>query len=411
MQSGDAFDVAVIGAGVIGSSVAWHLAESGARVVLLDVDFEGTLSSSELNAGGVRATWNQPINIALSKASIEFFEKNALETGYRACGYLWLRSPDAWGGALRAREVQKKWGWEVEAWDVEKIQARVPFLDRLDGVAGATFSPRDGLINPNLLKLLYRGRARDAGAVVRDRHWLRAARGGANSTGESQWVLEFDVLPPQMNEDEKRALLTLSAGGRAATQTAEIRATQVVNCAGAWAAPVAEVLGYGSPCHAVRRQICLFDSRDVDLSPYGMIVDTSGVYFHPEATSGLAGFGSPAERPSYSFEYDGEAFFQDVIWPALFERSSKFEQLKHVTGWAGLYEVSPDESGVVGPAVGAPGVWEAHSFSGHGVMQSEAVGRGLAQWMREGKCSEFDLAQLSGDRFARERFVRETLVI
>lgn len=409
MRSGDSvaresFDVAVIGAGVIGSSVAWRLAESGERVLLVDVDLDGALSSSELNAGGVRATWNQPINIALSKASIEFFAANAVETGYRDCGYLWLRTPESWAGAMRALEIQRQWGWQVEAWDLAQIRAHAPFLDRLDGVAGATFSPRDGLINPNLLKLLFRRRARESGAVIRDRHWLRSARRGA------EWVLEFDVFPQSLEGRDKLDILSRSQCARPA-QRVQIGVASVVNCAGAWASSVAKILGYASPCHAVRRQICLFDSRNLDLSPFGMIVDTSGVYFHPEATSGLAGFGSPEEKPSYSFEYDGESFFQEVIWPALYERSSAFEQLKHVTGWAGLYEVSPDESGVVGPVAGTPGVWEAHSFSGHGVMQSEAVGRGLAQWMRQGKSTEFDLEQLSGERFASGRLVRETLII
>jgi FAD-dependent oxidoreductase domain-containing protein 1 len=187
-----------------------------------------------------------------------------------------------------------------------------------------------------------------------------------------------------------------------------------VNCAGAWAAGVAKILGYACPSFAVRRQISIFDCRDVDLTPYGMTIDPSGVYFHPEATNGLAGFATPSEPHGVNFDYDGEKFFMEEIWPMLYERSTAFEKLKHLTGWAGLYEVSPDESGIIGEArgVAATGrVFEAHSFSGHGVIQCFAAGRALAEIMTSGRCQTIDVGLLSGKRFETGALVRETLVI
>ena len=130
----------------------------------------------------------------------------------------------------------------------------------------------------------------------------------------------------------------------------QYRAGVVINCAGAWAGEVARALQYDSPAYPLRRQISIFDCRDVDLSHYGMIVDTSGVYFHPEATNGLAGFAVKEEKPQVNFAYDGEAFFTEYIWPALYGRASGFERLRHLTGWAGLYDVSPDESAIIGRA-------------------------------------------------------------
>lgn len=397
------FDALIVGAGVVGSAVAMSLARAApGRVGVIDLDLEGTLSSSELNAGGVRATWVQPINIALSKASIEYFASHSQEMGYRACGYLWLQTPDRMPLALKARERQQAHGWEVQAWDVAELRRRVPFLDKTDDLAGATFSPRDGLVNPNLMKNFYRAQAREAGAQFLDRRMLRGARRDGGT-----WILECRRYAQALDQEQRKSILT---GGEMPFEREELRADVVVNCAGAWAAPVADILGYVSPVHAVRRQICLFDSRDVDLTPYGMMVDTSGVYFHPEATNGLAGFGSPSEKPGYRYDYDGEVFFQDVIWPALYERATGFERLRHLSGWAGLYEVSPDESGIVGQAA-QPGVFEAHSFSGHGVMQSYAAGLALAQIITRGRCTEFEIELLSGDRFARGREVRETLII
>src|SRR4051794_38621185 len=112
-------DTLIIGAGVIGSSVAMHLSKKlDAGVRAIDFDLDGSLSSSELNAGGVRATWNQPINIEMAKLTIGYLAQNAEEVGYRDCGYLWLCTPEKMAGALKAREKQTAMGWDVQAWDV-----------------------------------------------------------------------------------------------------------------------------------------------------------------------------------------------------------------------------------------------------------------------------------------------------
>ncbi|MEK6580330.1 MAG: FAD-binding oxidoreductase [Bdellovibrionota bacterium] len=203
--------------------------------------------------------------------------------------------------------------------------------------------------------------------------------------------------------------------GDSETVNVEYHAERVINCAGPWAARIASILGYESPCVAVRRQVSIFDCRDVDLTPYGMIVDTSGVYFHPEATNGLAGFATPGEPGGINFNYDGDTFFMEKIWPALFERSTGFERLKHVTGWAGHYEVSPDESAIVGDVDLVPAsrgkLFEAHSFSGHGVMHSYAAGKALVEKIVRGKYETLDLSALSARRFSGGHEVRESLVI
>jgi glycine/D-amino acid oxidase-like deaminating enzyme len=404
-------DTLIIGAGLVGSSVAMHLARLGAESVrVVDFDLEGSLSSSELNAGGVRATWNQAINIECSKLSIEYYASVAEEVGYRPVGYLWLHTPERLPYAMKARDRQLSAGWDVEAWDVAELRRRVPFIDKTDGIAGAVFAPRDGLVNPNLLKNHFRAEARARGVAFDDRRLVR--RGQVSAQGVT---VECEIFPAQLVPEAKAGIL---AGQEPSFERQPVRyeAKRVVNCAGPWAPMIAQMLGYACPSHPVRRQVCIFDCREVDLTPYGMIVDTSGVYFHPEATNGLAGFGDRAEPIGINYAYDGEKFFMDVIWPALYERSSGFEKLKHLTGWAGLYEVSPDESAIVGAveqgSVGESGrVFEAHSFSGHGVMHCYAVGRGLAEKMLRGRYETIDLGELSGNRFEQGRLVQENLII
>ena len=140
-----------------------------------------------------------------------------------------------------------------------------------------------------------------------------------------------------------------------------------------------------------------------------MIVDNSGVYFHNEGAHILAGYSPPDTPPGHHFNYDGEPIFLEEIWPRMYARMSSCERLKHVTGWAGLYEVSPDRSAIVGQA--APRVYEAHSFSGRGVMQSYGAGQALADLIAYGAYREFDATVLSRERFDRNELVLEHLHI
>lgn len=400
----------IVGAGVIGSSVAMHLARLGMEGIrVIDFDLEGSLSSSELNAGGVRATWVQPIHIRMSQLTIDYLANHAQEVGYRDVGYLWLHPADRLPGALRARDTQLELGWPVQAWDLAELRRRIPFIDKTDGIAGAIFAPRDGLVNPNLLKNHFRARARELGVRFDDRTLCRSAQ--YEASGRIQ--IAADRLGP-LTQEEKTAVLSGSAPP-ASTPVRYIART-VINCAGAWAPTIARMLAYDCPSHPVRRQACIFDCRDVDLTRYGMIVDTSGVYLHPEASNGLAGLAIHSEPWGVNYQYDGESFFLEHIWPALYERSSAFERLRHLTGWAGIYEVSPDEAAILGRVengeAGRNGrVFEAHSFSGHGVMHSHAAGLLLAERIVHGAYRTLDADSLNGNRFASGRMIRESLII
>lgn len=403
--------IAILGAGIVGSALAMALAERGAKdVVVYDPDLEGVLSSTELNAGGVRATFNQPENILCSKISIDYFAEHAAEVGYRPVGYLWIHGEE---GLANARKSYARWdaaGWPYEEWDVARLVAYAPFIDRTEGIAGAVFAPRDGLLNPNLLKLHFRQRAIAAGARFVDRMALREAK--VSATGVE---LGFERIDGHPSRDEREAIYR-SLENDSTAGPRKVHADRVVNCAGAWAKDVARMLGYECPSHKVRRQISLFDCRDVELSKYGMIVDSSGVYFHPEAGYILGGVAERDEPVGHNFEYGGDDFFQEKIWMPLAERSSKFESLRHLSGWGGLYEVSPDESAIIGEVEcgtprGTGRVFESHSYSGHGIMHSYATGVALAEKMLSGRASVINLDLFAGSRFERGRPLSETAVI
>jgi sarcosine oxidase subunit beta len=406
------YDVLIIGGGLIGSSAAMHLAELGVRsIAIVDVDLGGRYSSSELNAGGVRATWRNELNIALSKASIEFFETVAADVGFDQKGYLWMYDDARIGSATEAMKLQNdKWRLGVRLLSPREITAHCPLLDSLDGVAGATFSPRDGLLNPNLLKNLYRARARDkAGAGVQLKNYTYVV---AIDVEPGQLVvtgLQFQEFSPAGDEAVKAILCDAipPENGARTTFTADL----VINATGAWARRTAPLYGHPAPIRPIRRQIAIAQARDVDLRPYGMFVDTSGVYFHREATHILAGYADPDTEDGYNFKYAGAEWFEDRIWPHLAERMSRCAEMRHRSGWSGIYEYTPDHSGIVGFAPGHDRIIEVYGFTGRGAMQSYAAGRAAAELAVARRYQTIDCSALSPGRFAKGELVSESLVI
>lgn len=403
-------DVLIVGAGLLGSSTAMQLSQKhggSLSVAVIDLDLDGEFSSSELNAGGVRATWNHPVNAAISKTSIEYFERYAAAVGFRQLGYFWMYDRDSWpkAQALLSNNANLK-DVRLQFLEPTEIKNKYSFLDKLDDVGGATYSPKDGLLNANLLKLHYRDEAKKNGVQFYNRLWAYACR------MEDRIRVRAAHFGGSFESAGIRKVLTEQKSmGFAESPYYEISAKVLVNCCGPWARTFAET--FGAPCDSrpVRRQVSVFECKDVDISNDGMFVDTSGVYFHSEGPNILGGYAIADEPAGFNFNYDGEVFFQEYIWPSLYNRSTKFESLRHVTGWAGLYEVSPDHSGIVGRVPGFDNVFEAHSFSGRGAMQSYGAGLGLSELILFNKYRSLDLSPLSGERFRSGQLISESLVI
>src|SRR6516225_9997800 len=171
--------VLVVGGGIVGTAIAWRLATRGVTgIVVIDLDLSGLYASSELNAGGARATWWQPVNIATCAATLDFFRTHRDEFGFREHGYLWLYADAAlYARARERREVQNGFGLGVELLNPQEVARRVPIVDRaLDELVGATFSPRDGLVNPNAVRSWYRREAEALGVEFRNRHYIEGLR-------------------------------------------------------------------------------------------------------------------------------------------------------------------------------------------------------------------------------------------
>jgi sarcosine oxidase, subunit beta len=379
MATGDASHearTAVIGAGIAGSCLAMHLAEQGDEVLVLDPDLAGDLSSSERNAGGVRATWWQAENVLLCARTIEHLRAEGARVGFRGDGYLWLYGPGQFAGARDARAMQNRMGRAVEILTPPEVTRRYPFISRVDGVAGATVSPRDGLVNPDLVRGLYRERARAAGAQFLDRMLVVGSRREGDGS-----PISLTVSRPG---DGVTARAALSGAAFPTGHTATVRASRVVNAAGPWAGGVARTLGYRSPAYPCPREISVFRSP-LNLAGCGMFVDTTGCYFHHEAGDMvLAGWSPDEHHPRIAFRHEGRAFFEREIWPRLAHRIGAMDALEYVRGWVGLYDLSPDRTAIAGAVPGRPGMFEVHGFSGRGVMQAHALTALVAELIVEG---------------------------
>lgn len=421
-------NVVIAGGGIIGSAVAWSLAARGVQDIhVVDLDLAGIYASSELNAGGVRATWWQPVNIETCRQSLDFFRTRREEFGFREQGYLWLYDdPDHFTVAREKSKLQNQRGLGVELLSPGEAAARCPLLDsNLHELVGATWSPRDGLINPNAVRRFYRSEAEALGVRFRNRHYIDGivTRRVEGETGTRR-VCAVDVIEVEGVDaaDDSGALREILTSHRIPRERRRrelrLECDVLINCLGAWSTVFSGKLGIRDVTEAVRRQICLvgFDraalSARVDFDALGMVVDASDLYFHPEAGHVLAGYSIPEEAPGFDFAYDGADFFETFVWPRLAHRASAFERCGHVRGWSGLYAVTPDCSGIAGPVPGIANLFEAHSFTGRGVMQSYGVARALAERIVDGRSTSCDIAPLGRQRFAtRENWLPETLHI
>ena len=378
-------EVAIVGAGVVGLSVAFQLARLGARDVLL-VEKEalpGTGSTSKAN-GGIRAQFTTDVNVAMSVASMDILDALAGEIGeppmYRKAGYLFLTSDATRFAAMqKAAAFQRARGVSVEVLDGDGVRARAPYAS--GEIAGGTFGERDGFIDPGGLANFFLREAARGGVRV----LYGAPVTGASRTG---------------------------AGFRLATTKGDVEAAAVVLAAGPWTGRVASLFGVEVPVEPVRRHIFV-SGPCTDLAPViPMTIDAdSGILVRREGRGVAIAWSNADEPAGFNTAFDPdfalrfavplEARFPSVAAAGLDLRKS----------WAGLYEVTPDHHAIVGPAASVPGLYVASGFSGHGVMHAPAAGRAIAEMILSGLSASVDVSPLSLERFARGALIHETMVL
>jgi glycine/D-amino acid oxidase-like deaminating enzyme len=363
-------DVIVVGAGALGASSAFHLARAGLRVVVVDAFAGPAEGSTGRSFASIRAQWADPLNIELSWRSIQAFrsfsEVHGIDVGYRPSGYLFLVPEAAWEAQLAAVDLQREHGVPVEVLDLPEAQRLTPFAP--DGLAGATWGPADGVVDPHLATSAYLQLARSAGAQVLFRHRVTALAAG------DEW--------------------TVTAGGR------RFGTRYVVNAAGGWAGDLAALAGLSVPVVHSRRNIYATAPGALD-AQLPMTIDIgTGLFVRSEGSRLLFGAARPDQEDGYDVTVD---------WPwlevVLEQAVSRFPWLAELPldragCWAGTYENTPDHHGLLGEDPSAPGWVNACGFSGHGLMQAPEIGRLVAEQITDGAITSVDASGLRLERFA-----------
>jgi len=367
-------DVVIIGGGVVGCSLAYHLALRGLRdVLVLERDAIGSGTTSKA-AGGIRAQFGTETEIRFSLESIAVFERFAeefsVDPGYRKIGYLFLVSDRGdLAGFQERMALQRRLGVDVRLISPDDARALVPAL-RVDDLIAAVWGPGDGMAGPAEVTAGFARRARELGA--------RIAEG-----------VELSALPVE------RGRVT---GVR--TGQGDVSTRVVINAAGPTAARVARLAGVGIPVLPRRRHIFYTKPFPELPGPVPLTTDrASGFYFRKEMDQLLL---SPGD-----VEDIGADLAVPVDWSRVEETVEKalhrlpiVEKARVAGGWAGLRPLTPDDHAIIGWAPGVEGFFLTVGFGGHGFQHSPATGRHVAEWLVEGK-SSLDLSLFDPARFAR----------
>ncbi len=381
-------DIVIIGGGIVGSSIAYHLTAAGRRSVLVieRETYQGKGSTGK-SMGGVRAQFSTPISIQMSLYSIPFYasfeERLGHPSGYKPQGYLFIATSEKHMAYLRANyDRQVAMGLKtVRLLKAGDIRGMYPEL-RSDDIVGGSFCSSDGFVDPY-------------SAMVGFMNW--AAQHGAQ--------LWRNTEVTGITQDGNGITGVQTSRGHVATRT-------VVNAAGPWAALVAKMAGLELPVEPLRRMLVPTEPFDQFPHTAPMIIDMSnGFHFRPESLGFLLAWNDPEETPGFKTSFD-EGFIEKILVRAA-NRVPIFENVavNPKRAWAGLYEMTPDHHPILGPAPGVRGFFLANGFSGHGVMHAPATGKILSDLILHGQTGLVDASLLSLERYAQGRLIEETAVL
>ena len=373
-------EIVIIGGGIIGVSIAYHLAQKGAKdVVLLERGMLGEGSTAKC-VGGIRAQFSTEINIRFSLASLKtwehFEELTGCDLGFKKVGYLFLAATeDEWVIFKGNADLQHRFGIPVELLSPQEIKYRWPYL-RVDDLRGGTFCSFDGYAGP------YEALSGFAkGARLRGVKFYEAT--------EVQGIVQD--------------------GGKIVgvrTSKGDIAAPRVVNAAGPYAAEVGKMADVDVPVKPYRRQIFLTAPFAHIPDPIPLVIDFHrGWYFRREGL-GLLLSGPKDDFPSFNINVDYDAMVE-VAENSIY-RVPIMQKAGINRGWAGSYEISPDNHAILGEAPGVKGFFLANGFSGHGFQHSPAVGQVMTELIL-GEKPSLDVSCLSVDRFRKGQLIQESL--
>jgi glycine/D-amino acid oxidase-like deaminating enzyme len=391
-ESAKILDVIIIGGGVMGSSIAYHLANDGfkGRIAVFEKDPTYEFSSTALSAGGIRRQFSTEVNVRMSQYSLSIFQKfgellevngERPEIEFKPKGYLFLGSEKNWPLLVKHQRFQRSLGVETQLLDVKETLQIIPDLNT-EGLVGSSYSPGDGYMDPYSVLQAYAKKSRHLGVQYISKEVVAILKEGNRISGVRTKDGEIYIAP------------------------------YVVNATGPYAGEVGRMAGVEIPVVPVRRTVYVFQPPRLFEYDLPLVIDTSGLYFRHEAGRHiLTGKSREEEPPGFNFTWDRD-YFNEAIWPDIAFRIPLFNELKLIRGWAGLYEVNQwDSNAILGEHPEVRGFYMAVGFSGHGFQQSPAVGKALSELIRLGHYETVDVSPLGFERILKGEKVLEEEVV
>jgi len=351
-------DIIIIGGGVIGSSIAFHLLEDGFKggVTVMERDSSYQFASSALALGGVRQQFMSALNIRMVQYSLTVLERFP-ECQFRQRGYLFLGNESNWPDLQRRYDIQKSLGAQCELLTVADIRRLVPELF-CDDILGGLFGPKDGYVDPRATLRAFRTRAEQLGAKY---------------------------VSAELQKVERGPIYVIAAG--------------------AYSAAVSSVFGVEVPVTPVRQQLFRCELPRPWTYEFPVVIDPGGVHWRSSPNNEIViAKTNPHEPPGFRFGCDLPRFHDDLM-PVLVKRVPEFRDLKLTFGWGGLYEMTPDHNGIIDRL--GDGLYIAAGFSGHGLMMAAATGKLMAELILAGRFQTLDASILSCGRFARNEWIND----
>ncbi len=394
LEPHDHFDVVIVGGAAVGSATACFLAGDpgfGGRVLVLERDPSYRDSATARSAASVRHQFSTPLNIRLSMFGTQFMREaeqrlavdgEAPAIAWHEGGYLFLASAAGLPVLQANHQVQRAEGADVALLPAAELQARFPWLAVDDLAAGSLGLSGEGWLDAYALMRGLRRKAQSLGVQYRAVAASGLRRAGRRITG-----------------------VELADGS-------VVTAGWVVNAAGTGATALAASAGIALPVHARKRSVFHFRSP-ARLPGCPLVIDPSGLYFRPEGDGFICGIAPGPDEDPDSSDFDVPLhWWEERLWPALAARVPGFEAARLASAWAGHYDMNLlDHNVIVGPHPALENLLFANGFSGHGLQQSPAVGRALAEWVVHGGWRTLDLSPLGWQRVLEGRPLRELNVV
>ena len=394
MTTAEKIDVLVIGGGVMGASVAFWLTrmQPGMSVLVVEQDPSYAFAATALSVASIRQQFTTAVNVEISRFGIGFIRDIAghlgpqggiASLGLKENGYLFVTgNADAAVLMQEVAEMQRGLGAATEVLTPSGIKAKFPWMEVGDLVAGSFGPQGEGWFDNMGLLSGFRAAAKAQGArFIRDR------------------VTGVDVA------GDRVAGVVLEKGGRVACAAA-------VNAAGTRAADVMRMVGLDLPVEPRKRTVFVIDAPNARHPDAPLLVD-AGFYLRPEQHHWITATVPQNDGPCAADDFEPDLhLFEDVIWEQLYGRSTGFDAVKVIRHWVGHYDYNTlDQNAILGPHPAVPNLYLMNGFSGHGLQQSPAVGRGVAEHIMTGGWQSLDLSNLSVGRVVRgEPFLERAVV-